>query len=155
MKHIKILSLAIVILICSLMPVISAEVDVTENNTHDLNVNNTDDLNVDNTNDLNYTTQLGKKYPNFKMFFVDHPDATYSPDEDIYFEIMYNVDFKGPIKVYVDKEYITTINADYVGNVIMGFCNYHFSPGKHLIECEFDGNDDFYYAFVSGNFYIK
>ena len=60
MKHIKILSLAIVILICSLMPVISAEVDVTENNTHDLNVNNTDDLNVDNTNDLNYTTQLGK-----------------------------------------------------------------------------------------------
>ncbi len=58
MKYIKIISLSIIILICCLYPVVSAEVNETGNNT-----NLTDDNSINLANSNNY----GKKYPMFNI----------------------------------------------------------------------------------------
>ena len=146
MKHITIICLSMIILICCLTPVISAEINEVSNNAADLNVNNTLDLNSQN----NYC----KKYPRFDIFFVDNPEGTYSQNDDIYFEITFDSNFHGPLDIYLDKGYITTVYPDYE-NVVIGFVNYHLPPGKHLIEGEFKGDENFYIEYFAKDFYIN
>ena len=69
MKYIKIISLSIIILICCLYPVVSAEVNETGNNT-----NLTDDNSINLANSNNY----GKKYP---MFNIEGNDTFHVGDE--------------------------------------------------------------------------
>lgn len=147
MKSKTTICLSILILVCCLTPVISAEInDDDGRNSVDLNVNDTADLNNQNT--------LSKRYPKFHMFFVDNPDGIYSQYDDIRFEITFDPDFHGPLDIYLDKEYITTVCPDY-GNVIIGFVNYHLPPGTHRIECEFKGDDNFFLEYCGASFYIK
>ena len=134
-----------IILICCLSPVISAEINEDENDAADLTANNTTDL-----RNHNY---LDKKYPRFHVFFVNNPEGIYSQNDDIYFEITFDPNFHGPLDIYLDKEYITTVYPD-DGNVVIGFVNYHLSPGKHRVECEFDGDDNFFIEYGGEDFYI-
>ena len=143
MKYARAICLSMIILICCLSPVISA-------GTHEYG-NSTTNLTVNNTPDLNGLNNYCRKYPNFNIFFVNNENATYSPSDDIYFEVTFDFNFHGPLDIYLDKEYITTVYPD-DGNVVIGFVNYYLSPGTHLIECEFGGDENFFIEYSTLTF---
>ncbi|WP_405304983.1 hypothetical protein [Methanobrevibacter sp.] len=145
MKHIKIICLSLIILICCLSPVIATEINENGNNNTCLKINDTQNL-----KDLN---SFSKKYPRFHMFFVNNVDGIYSQNDDIRFEITFDPNFHGPLKIYLDGEYLTTVYPDF-DNVIIGLINYHLPQGAHRVECEFEGDENFYLEYCGATFYI-
>lgn len=83
MKHVKIIALSIIIFICCIYPIVSAEVNVNKNST-----NLTDDNNIN----LAIPNNFGKKYPMFKIESND----TFHVGDSFRFHVTWNPDYRGP-----------------------------------------------------------
>ena len=55
----------------------------------------------------------------------------------------------------VSEAYALALQVKDDENVIIGFVNYHLPPGKHLIEGEFKGDENFYIEYFAKDFYIN
>lgn len=138
MKYIKIISLSLIIFICCLSPVISAE--ATEDGSNNTDLNDTDDF--------------SRRYAHIEIFFVDNENKTYSQGDDIFFGISYANNFYGPLEIYLDGDYITTVDPT-PAQIFIKLFNYQLSTGQHCIKCHFGGDDTFYSEDVSEYFYVE
>ena len=128
MKYIKIISLSIIIFICCLYPVVSAEVNGTGNNT-----NLTDDNSI-HLSDLN---SHGKKYPMFKI----EGNTTYHVGDSYRFHVTWNPEYRGPIHVNLDNCYETTVTSD-TGQFYITINGVDLSPGLHFFSVESEPDDN-------------
>ena len=138
MKYIKILTLSIIILICCLCPVISAELNDTGDNTN---------LTADNHTNLN---NFGKKGVHFKIDPVD----TYYVGDNMRFHVTFDPNFNGPIKINLDNYYTTTTTSN-TGQFYITFESPDLAPGRHFFEVEFDGDDQWFYGYACIDFTVK
>ena len=141
MKYIKIIILSIIILICCLYPVVSAEVNETGNNT-----NLTDDNSINLANSNNY----GKKYP---MFNIEGNDTFHVGDE-FRFHVTWNPEYKGPVYVNLDDEYETTVYSDN-GQFYITIRGVDLSPGLHFFRVESEPDDQWFFDGASMTFIVK
>ena len=140
MKHVKIIALSIIIFICCIYPVVSAEVNVNENYT-----NLTD-------NNINLASQnnFGKRYPMFKI----ESNVTFHVGDDFRFHVTWNPEYHGPVYVNLDDEYKTTVYSD-TGQFYITIRGVDLSPGPHFFRVESEADDQWFYDCAGTSFVVK
>lgn len=140
MKYVKIIALSIIIFICCIYPVVSAEVNVNENYT-----NLTD-------NNINLASQnnFGKRYPMFKIESND----TFHVGDDFRFHVTWNPEYHGPVYVNLDDKYKTTVYSD-KGQFYITIRGVDLSPGLHFFRVESEADDQWFYDGAGTSFVVK
>lgn len=140
MKHVKKIALSIIIFICCIYPVVSAEVNVNENNTHL----------TDNNINLASPTNFGKKYPMFKIESND----TFHVGDDFRFHVTWNPEYHGPVYVNLDDKYKTTVYSD-TGQFYITIRGVDLSPGVHFFRVESEADDQWFYDCAGTTIIVK